>query len=207
MATPAEPDRGAATSGGGGSSLPQRIGGALLLRREAFREVAGDPAATLQAGLVVALGGAAQQVGLSAIGLVDGGSAPGALASAVAGALVAWLVPAVILWAVALRLAPGPVALAPLLRSIGFAAAPQLLYLGCPLSGAGAGPGEALAWAVAATAWILAQAALFVAVRETLRIGVLQALALFALAGVATVVLGLALAAVLPAALWQPLVL
>ncbi|HZR83661.1 MAG TPA: YIP1 family protein [Candidatus Binatia bacterium] len=192
----------------GGSSFVRRVLGALVLERATYREVAADPSTleTLaQAAAVTVAGGAAQTIGLA--GLWDEGTGidGSSLAVGAVASLLAWIVPTAILWWVALRLLRAPAPLPALLRAVGFAAAPGLLYVACAVL-TRATEQTVLAWTIAAFAWLLSQGALYVAVQETLGTGTLRTLAAFAIAGVATAVVGLALAAALPDPLWQALV-
>lgn len=190
-----------------GRSYGRRLLAAIALDRSVFHEVAADPAALAQAGVTTLLGGLALTVGTAGLWPFDDEPLSAmSLGSGGIGALVGWVVPTAILWLVGVKLLRAEAPLGGLLRAVGLAAAPQLLYLGC----AGArlvNGGSAFEWSVAVVAWLLSQAALFLAVQQIFGTGAVRTLLIFAIGGATTAVVGLALSPILPAALWQPLVL
>jgi hypothetical protein len=191
------------------AGFAQRLLGAFLLRRETYDEIASDPSALAAALLVTLAGATAQAVGLAGMFPFedDGAITLARLATSLAAAMFTWIVPTAVLWAIATRLVHGRrVALDALLRTVGFAAAPELLYFACGALHALA-LGDAARWAIAIIAWLLTQGALFIAVQETLETSAVRTIAIFALAGIVTGIVGLALSTVLPPALWQPLLL
>jgi hypothetical protein len=190
----------------GASGFAHRLLGALLLRREAFRDVAADRRALGQAAVATILGSVVEAFGTNGMWPDESTMTPAHLATSVAAGLVTWVVPTAVLHAVAKRLAPARADLGALLRATGFAAAPQLLYGTCIVARA-ASLGDAAAWFLAIVAWLLTQGAVFIGVQETLGTRMLRTLAIFTIAGILTGIVGLALSAVLPSELWQPLVL
>jgi hypothetical protein len=186
----------------------QRVLGAFLLRRDAYREIAANPSVLVEAAVLTLVTGAAQTIALAGIWPDEESAMSLArIATSFSVALASWIVPTIVLWAVAKRFVHGrSVALDALLRAAGYASAPGLLYVGaCALRIAALGDEAVLAFV--ATGWLLTQAALFIAVQETLETRALRTLAIFLVAGILTAIAGLALSAVLPAEVWQSLVL
>jgi len=188
-------------------SFASRLLGAIRVDRATFREVADDDRAFPQAALLTAAGGITQNLGTAALwSLGDNPTGAQANATAAAAALVAWLIPTAMIWLVAGGGRADRKTLERLLRAAGFSAAPQLLYLLClPLSTWL--DQSAAAWTIAVGVWILGQAALFIAVQETLAATMLRTLVVFTLAGLLTIAAALAAVAFLPEAIWRPLLL
>lgn len=105
----------------GRQSLLDRIAGVIRLESWVFRDIAGDPNATWQAVLVVALAALANGIGRLGGGL-------GGLLGGILSALVGWGVFCIAAWLIGQRVAPWS---APtpsrLVRLVGFAQAPKLL--------------------------------------------------------------------------------
>jgi hypothetical protein len=133
-------------------SFVERLLGALRLDAAVFDEVEHDRGALGQAAAVVALGGVATAIGAAG----EGGGAFGA----VLGAFLGWLISAGFVWLIGVFLMEHTSDYPELLRTLGFASAPQLLLAlrGVPLLG--------VLIAVAAFLWGLA--AWVVAVRQAL---------------------------------------
>ena len=107
------------TSGG---SIVDRMIGAASLNVETFEEVEHDQNATGQAAIVVAMVAAATAIGASGGGLF-------AAAGAAASALVGWLVWAGVTYLVGDKVFEGTASWGELLRTLGFAQAPGVLWL------------------------------------------------------------------------------
>src|SRR5262245_39456737 len=112
-------------------SFLERVIGALRLDAATYEEVEHDPSSLGQAAGVVALTALAAAIGASSRG---GGSAVGT----VLGALVGWLVSTAFVWVVGVRFMNHTSDYRELLRTLGFASAPQglLVVAGIPLLGA-----------------------------------------------------------------------
>lgn len=204
---PAERSPASGGSAADDRSFVRRALRVARIDRSVFHEVAVDPSSFSQAAVAVVLGGLAQTIGTAGLSLLDDEPlTTGSLITGVVGALLVWLVPAAILWVVGTRMMRARAELGAVVRAVGFSAVPQLFYLLCLPARALAGS-ETAPWTVAALVWVLTQAALFVSVQETLATGALRTLVVFTIAGVLTAAVGLALALVLPAALWQQLVI
>lgn len=103
-------------------SLPERMLAAAKLEVAVYEEVEADESATAQAAAVVAVAAVA-----SAIGGVGGGATT--LIAALVGALVGWLVWSGITYLIGDKLLGGTATWGELLRTIGFAHAPGVLYV------------------------------------------------------------------------------
>jgi hypothetical protein len=125
----------------------ERLLGALRLDAATFDEIEHDRAALGQAAGVVALGGIAAAIGAA-------GEGAGAF-GAVLGALVGWLVSAGFVWLVGVIVMSHTSDYPELLRTLGFASAPQLLLVlrGIPVLGVLVGI-AAFLWGLAA--WVVA---------------------------------------------------
>ena len=102
--------------------LVERMIGAATLDIQTFEEVEADPTATGQAAAVVAMAAIASGIGLAGEGLWA------ALVSPV-WALVAWLLWAGVTFLIGTRLLGGTATWGELLRTLGFAQSPGVLYL------------------------------------------------------------------------------
>jgi len=136
-------------------SFADRLLGALQLDASVFSEVEHDVDALPQAAGVVAL--AALASGIGGVGAGTGG-----LVAGVIGATVGWLVGAGIVWLVGVRIMDHSSDYPELLRTIGFASAPQILMVLAfiPLLG----------WVVRVAVFFWGLAAYVIAVREALDI-------------------------------------
>jgi hypothetical protein len=105
-----------------GHSFTERLLGALQLDPEIYGEVEHDQEALPQALGVVAL--AALCAGIGGVG-----AGSGALMAGVLGAVLGWLVSAAVVWLVGVRMLDHTSSYQELLRTIGFAQAPQLLLV------------------------------------------------------------------------------
>jgi hypothetical protein len=159
-------------------SFPERLIGALRLDASVYDEVEHDPEALPQAGGVVALAAVCAGIG----GAAGGGAG---LVMGVVGAVIGWLLSAAVIWLVGVRLMEHTSDYPELLRTIGFASAPQVLLLLAAI--------PALGWAVRLAVTIWGLAAYVVAVREALDVetgrAVLVCLLAWGLVVVLTVVL------------------
>jgi hypothetical protein len=130
------------------SSFVERVIGALRLDSATFDEIEHDPGALGQAAAVVVAGGVAAAIGSAGEG---GGGAIGALI----GSLLGWVVSVGFIWLVGVVFMEHTSDYPELLRTLGFASAPQLLLVlrGIPLLGALIGL-AAFLWGLAA--WVVA---------------------------------------------------
>jgi hypothetical protein len=184
----ARSDAGAPASAGRGLALHsfgERLIGAIRLDSATYAEVHRDESALGQAAGVVALGALAQaasafqQGELVSLGLMRGALAGMEFISAFAG----WFLAAFTIWIVGVKIMKRPSDLRGLLRALGFAAAPQLLYVASSL---GLGWFD---WAIWLGIWIWTMAAFVTALQAALEVS----------SGMATVVcLGAALLSLLP---------
>ena len=133
-----------------------RMKGAAFLDIETFEEVEHDQTATGQAAAVVLLVAVCQAVGDSGTGLL------GALSSGLL-TLVAWLVFAGITYLVGEKIFQGRATWGEVLRTLGFAQAPGVLYL------AGIVPGLGFILSAFVSLWVLV--ASFIGIRQALDIG------------------------------------
>ncbi len=166
-------------------SFTRRLRSAFLLEPALYEEVEADPRAIGQAAVVVALAGVAN--GIGALGV----SGAAGLIGGMVESFVAWLMWAGIVWLIGVKLFEHTSNFEELLRTLGFAAAPQLLYVfgWIPVLGA-----------VAALAvLVMTGFAIFRAVRAALDVGSDRAL-FVALLAVVTYAL---LRAVLDAGVWR----
>ena len=150
----------------GRRSFPERLLGALRLDSAVFDEIEHDRGSLGQAAAVVALGGAATALGA--------GAGLGGAVGAVLGALLGWAVAVGFVWLVGVFVLKHTSDYPELLRTLGFASAPQMLlvlrgvaFLG-PLIGV-----AAFLWGIAA--WV-------VAVRQALDVGTGRAVAVCVIA-------------------------
>lgn len=156
-------------------SLTDRVIGAALLRAAVYEEVEADRRATGQAALVVALVALA-----AAVGGIRAGA--GALAF-LAGAFLGWLFWSAAAFLIGTRVVGGTASWAELLRTIGFAQSPGILYV--------AGVIPFLGALVRVVVWLWIVVAVIVAIREALDFGTFRALVTAALGAVLYLVLTL----------------
>ena len=136
-----------------GRSIWSRMRGAAILDVATFEEVEHDETATAQAAAVVALTAAAQAIAASSAGL-------GSIFGAAAAALIGWLVWAGITYFIGAKLFRGTATWGELLRTLGFAQAPNVLavFAILPLVG----------WLVDAVLWVWVLIAGVIAIRQAL---------------------------------------
>lgn len=106
--------------------LWNRLGGALLLRPERYSEIATDPAAGPQAGILVLCGSALEAASSAALHgepMLGGGD----LLVAELAALIGWALWAAIVYGVGVRVAGYRAEFSAVVRAIGFAHAPSLI--------------------------------------------------------------------------------
>jgi len=161
-------------------SFFERVLGALRLDGNTFEEIEHDPTALGQSAGVVALAGVAAAIGAAGQG---GGGAIGAAL----GSLLGWLVSTGFIWVVGVYFMQHTSDYKELLRTLGFASAPQWLLVlrGIP----------ALGTLIALGVWLWGLAAFVVAVRQALDVDTGQAIWVCILAVVLNVacIAGLAL--------------
>ena len=104
-------------------SFVRRVLGAIQLEENTYDEIATDTGATGQAAIVVGVSAAAQAMG--GIEEASLGQLPGALAWG----YFSWLLPGTLLWIIARNFLSLEADLIRVLRCIGFATAPQILWL------------------------------------------------------------------------------
>ncbi|MGQ0815342.1 MAG: YIP1 family protein [Gemmatimonadota bacterium] len=142
-------------------SLVERAVAAARLDIGAFEEVEADTTATSQAATVVALSAVAQGIAAYNQGI-------GAIIGSLIGALVGWIVWSVVTYFVGTTLFKGTATVGELLRTLGFAQAPGVLYI--------VGVIPVLGWiaTIAIAIWILIAA--IIAIRQALDISTGQAI-------------------------------
>jgi hypothetical protein len=104
----------------GSSSFVDRVGRALRLDAQLFEEIEHDPSAMGQAVGVVALAALATGIGNPAV------HGPGGMIGAVIGAMLGWLFATGLVYLAGVRMLGGTADYPELLRTLGFAAAPQM---------------------------------------------------------------------------------
>ena len=158
----------------------ERLLGALRLDAATYEEVEHDEGALGQAAGVVVLAALAAAIGTATRG--DGGAV-----GAVFGAVAGWLISTAFVWVIGVRWMNHTSDYRELLRTLGFASAPQVLFVasGIPVVG----------MLIAAVAWGWGLAAFVVAVRQALDVTTGRALWVCVLAVLlnAACILGLAL--------------
>ena len=169
-----EPDLG---EGRGPSSFGQRLIGALKLDAETYEEVEHDPGALGQAAGVIALAAVAR--GLWGVGVGAGAGFIGGLLSA----FIGWFVAAGIIWAIGVWYLEHTSDYPELLRTLGFASAPQLLFaLGLIPLGPLLGLLAFLIFGLSVAAWVIA-------VRQALDVSTGRAIGICLLAAIANALL------------------
>ena len=160
-------------------SFVERVIGALRLDAATYDEVEHDPSSLGQAAGVVVLAALAAAIGAASRG--------GGAAGAVFGSLIGWLISTAFIWVVGVRWMNHTSDYRELLRTLGFASAPQLLFVlgGIPILGTLLG----------LVAWGWGLAAFVVAVRQALDVTTSRALWVCVLAVLlnAACIIGLAL--------------
>ena len=138
------------------TSITRRMMGAAFLNIETYEEVEHDPSATGQAAAVVVVVAMCQAIG-------GWGAGPLAALGAAGIAFGSWLVWAGITYLVGEKIFQGKATWGEVLRTLGFAQAPGILFLLDIIPGIG--------WlaSVAASLWILVAG--FIAIRQALDIG------------------------------------
>jgi len=137
----------------GPRSFVDRLLGALQLDATVFAEVEHDVDALPQAAAVVALAAVASGIGGAASG-------SGGLIAGVVVAIAGWLIAAGVIWLVGVRIMEHSSDYPELLRTIGFASAPQILMVLAII--------PVLGWAVGVVVLFWGLAAYVIAVREAL---------------------------------------
>jgi len=158
----------------------ERLLGALRLDAATYEEVEHDESALGQAAGVVVLAALAAAIGTATRG--DGGAV-----GVVFGALAGWLISTAFIWVIGVRWMNHTSDYRELLRTLGFASSPQILFVASGI--------PALGVLIAAVAWGWGLAAFVVAVRQALDVTTGRALWVCVLAVLlnAACILGLAL--------------
>lgn len=151
-------------------SFAHRVGGALRLAPETFKDIERDPRALAQAAALVSMAGVARGVGAFAEEGVTG------LIGSAALGLVTWLIAGALIWTIGVRLFACSSSFPEVIRTLGFATAPLLLLA---LGALPLGPAREWLW-LGAHIW--ATLALGIATREALDIGTRRALVVCVLA-------------------------
>lgn len=112
-------------AGGGRHSFGERVMGALRLDASIYDEIEHDPDALGQAAGVVALAAVASAIGVAGGAMGDRGV--GVILGGVVAAFLGWLISAGIVWVIGVRIMEHTSDYPELLRTLGFAQAPQLL--------------------------------------------------------------------------------
>jgi hypothetical protein len=137
-------------------ALVERMVGATFLSVATYEDVEADQDATMQAAAVVAMVAVARGIGASGAGLF-------AASLSAVGAVVQWAVWAGICYVVGDKIFGGTASWGELLRTLGFAQAPGLLWLFAII--------PILGWPLFAILPIWVAAASFIAIRQALDIG------------------------------------
>lgn len=166
-------------------SLTERMIGAATFNVGVYEEVEHDTGATGQAAIVVALVAIAAAIGAS-------GGGVGAAVGQLVGAFVSWLVWAGITYLVGSTLFGGTATWGELLRTLGFAQSPGVLYM--------LGIIPVLGWVVRPIVWIWMLVLGIIAIRQALDFGTGRAVVTALIGWLALVVIGVAVAAVTGAA-------
>ncbi len=103
-------------------SLVERMQGAAMLNVETYEEVEADTTATGQAAGVVAIVALAQAIGAAGLGITG-------ILAGILGAFLGWLIWAGITYLIGDKLLGGTATWGELLRTIGFAQSPGVLYV------------------------------------------------------------------------------
>jgi hypothetical protein len=138
----------ASTPAPGHHSFVERVLGALRLDAATFDEIEHDPSALGQAAAVVVAGGIAAAIG-------SAGQGSGGAFGAVIGSILGWVISVAFIWLVGVFFMEHSSDYPELLRTLGFASAPQLLLAlrGIPLLG-GLIALAVFLWGL--TAWVVA---------------------------------------------------
>lgn len=165
--------------GGAKSSFGERVIGALKLDSAVYDEIEHDPDALGQAAGVIGIAAVC-----SGIGSAAGGG--GAIVAGVVASFLGWLVATGIVWLIGVRAMGHSSDYPELLRTLGFASAPQMLMI--------LGVVPLLGGLVALVVFVWGLAAYVVAVRQALDVETGRAVLVCVLAWGASVLLGLVLA-------------
>lgn len=103
-------------------SLTQRMIGAAMLNPAIYEEVEADHTATSQAAIVVAIVAVCQAIGAS-------GSGSRGIIGAIISAFLSWVLWAFLTWLIGTKLFRGTATVSELLRTLGFAMSPGVLYI------------------------------------------------------------------------------
>lgn len=162
-------------------SFRERLIGALTIDATVYEEVEHTPDAIKQAAWVVAIAALARGIGGYEAGFVAG----------VLGAFVMWVVGTGIIWLIGVVILDHTSDFPELLRTLGFASAPQVLYI------AGILPLGPLEGMLTLGVWLLGVFAWVVAVRQALDVSTGRAVVICALGGLPSLLWALVFGAVL----------
>jgi len=161
--------------GGSRRGFGERLTGALMLDTSVYEEVENDPDALGQAAGVVGLGAVASAI--AGVGAGGGGILGGVLLAG-----LGWVLGAVVVWLVGVRMLGHSSDLPELLRTLGFASAPRVLMILAVV--------PLLGWLVGLAVVALSLVAWVLAVRHALDVDTGRAVLVCVLAFVAQIVLG-----------------
>jgi hypothetical protein len=123
MTEPTSTHEAIETTPGASRNFASRLVAALRVDASLYEEVEHDPRALGQATAVVALAGIAS--GIGALGVIGASALP----SGVVSTFLAWLIWTAVVWLIGVKLFHHTSDFEELLRTLGFVAAPQLLYV------------------------------------------------------------------------------
>jgi hypothetical protein len=167
----AQPGRARMTNGAQANrGFGERLLAAFKLEPELYEEVEHDPTALAQAAGVVALAAVARGIGFS------GMPGAGGLVGGIVGGFLGWFVGTALIWAVGVWWFKHTSDYGELLRTLGFASAPQLLYVVAVI------PFAPLQVLVALLVAALSVAAWVIAVRQALDVSTGRAVAVCVIA-------------------------
>jgi len=169
--------------------FPDRVVGALRLDATVFEEVERDEDAVGQAAGVVALASLAQALG--GVEATSTAQLLAAIAGMIAAGYVGWITSTALIWLIGVKLMGGASTFPRLLRALGFAAAPKILFL------LGVLPLGMLRSAIGFAVVVLTTVAFVVAVRQALDATTGRAIAVCVLGVAASFVLAAAFGALI----------
>jgi hypothetical protein len=156
-------------------SLTQRMMGAAMLDVSVYEEVEHDLNATGQAAAVVAIVAVCQAIGASRGGI-----------GAIIGAFLSWGLWALLTWFIGTKLFRGTATVSELLRTLGFAMAPGVLYI--------LGIIPILGGLIGIVVWIWTLVAGVIAIRQALDFDTTKAVLTAVISWIVVIVVGLVLA-------------
>jgi hypothetical protein len=166
-------------------TMVERMQGAAKLNVDVYEEVEADSTATTQAAAVVAIVAIASGIGAAGMGI-------GATIAGVIGAILTWLVWAGITYVIGDKILGGTATWGELLRTLGFAQSPGVLYVLAIIPGLG--------WIVRFVVGIWILIAGVIAIRQALDFGTGKAVATVVISWVAIALVALLVGLLVPGA-------